>query len=69
MVRGLHSQAMWNLFAVLLLLSNNVVAAPQTSFKSLEQCVASALIGENVQTRIQTPADATWEDARVGAVM
>lgn len=44
-------------------------AAPKPTLKQLEKCVASALIGDDIETRIQTPEDATFEDARVGAIM
>jgi len=44
-------------------------AAPNPKAKQLEDCVAKALVGNDIQTRIQTPADSTYEDARVGAIM
>jgi hypothetical protein len=45
-------------------------SAPGSNFNALQSCVTGALGGgPNATARIQTPANNTWEDAYVGAIM
>lgn len=50
-------------------LFHTATAPPPPNFPNLERCVGQALKGPDAQTRIQTPIDATYDDARVGAMM
>jgi hypothetical protein len=61
---------MWRYIVIGVVLAGNVVAAPGSNFKALQKCVTGALAAEgNVAQRVQSPANATWEDAYVGAIM
>jgi hypothetical protein len=64
------AEMVWKRVFTSAVLLSSVAAAPGSNFKALEQCVSGALAaGGNVVKRIQTPANATWEDAFVGAIM
>lgn len=70
MVSGARLEMIWKYALTCVLLVNTVTAAPPTNFKALQQCVSGVLAaGGDVAKRLQTPANDTWEDARVGAIM
>jgi hypothetical protein len=50
-------------------LFDGAAAPPPPNFPNLQRCVGNALMGSNAQSRMQTPLDATYDDARIGAMM
>ncbi|KIW74253.1 hypothetical protein Z517_12193 [Fonsecaea pedrosoi CBS 271.37] len=60
----------WKSLSTCVLLANTALAAPGYNFRALQQCVSGALAaGGNVAERVQSPANATWDDAYVGAII
>ncbi|KIW22453.1 uncharacterized protein PV07_12337 [Cladophialophora immunda] len=60
----------WKSLFTAVLFARAAVAAPSSNFKALQQCVSGALAaGGNVAKRVQSPANATWDDAYIGAII
>ncbi|KIX08902.1 uncharacterized protein Z518_03559 [Rhinocladiella mackenziei CBS 650.93] len=70
MLAEIRSKMIWRYIFTCTLVVNAVVAAPASNFNNLQDCVTGALsaLGD-VQKRVQTAKSATYEDARVGAII
>jgi hypothetical protein len=50
------------------ILFDGAAAPPPPNLSKLQRCVGNALMGPNARSRIQTPLDDTYDDARIGAM-
>ena len=69
MTRVFCLQTLLSFIVTCFVLFDVAAALPSSQFAQLERCVGEALMGPDAQLRIQTPEDATYDDARVGAMM
>lgn len=61
----------WSKYALVgLLAAQAAVAAPSNNFPALRSCVVDALTpAGNIVTRVQSPSNNTWPDAKTGCIM